>query len=89
MDIIHSKAKGKRFKAVFVDGRPSINFGSKGANTFIDSGDRDRRKAYIARHRLNENWNAVNAGSLSKFLLWGDSTSLSANKKSYERRFNL
>lgn len=89
MDIIPSRAKGKRFKAVFVDERPPINFGSKGGSTFIDHGDRDKRKAYISRHRVNENWNAVNAGSLSKFLLWGDSTSLSANKKMYENRFNL
>ena len=65
------------------------NFGSKNASTYIDNKDKKKRENYIKRHQVREDWDEVNPGSLSRFLLWGDSTSLKKNIKDYIKRFNL
>lgn len=67
----------------------TIHFGSKNSSTYLDHADKDKRRAYLARHEKNENWQEVNAGSLSKFLLWGKSTDLQTNLKEYFKRFNI
>ena len=52
--------------------------------------DKDQRMRYLTRHSKNENWrNPKSAGALSRFILWGDSTSIEANLTAYKRRFNL
>ena len=87
-----SSRKGKKYEIVFMkdNGRPlTIHFGSKNSKTYLDHADKNKRLAYIARHAPNENWQEVNAGSLSKFLLWGDSTDLQTNLNSYFKRFNI
>ena len=48
-----------------------------------------KRENYLARHRVNEDWTKVNAGSLSAFLLWGKSTDLETNLRAYLRRFKI
>jgi len=80
----------KRYTATFKDGK-IVHFGQRGGSTYIDHKDKDKRAAYIARHSKNgENWsNPKTAGALSRYLLWGDSTSLRSNIATYKRRFNL
>ena len=80
----------KRYTATFKDGK-IVHFGQRGGSTYIDHNDKDKRAAYIARHSKNgENWsNPKTAGALSRYLLWGDSTSLRTNIASFKRRFNL
>ena len=80
----------KRYTATFKDGK-IVHFGQRGGSTYIDHKDKEKRAAYIARHSKNgENWsNPKTAGALSRFLLWGDSTSLRTNIASFKRRFNL
>ena len=82
----------KRYTATFKDGK-IVHFGQKNPKygTYIDHSDKDKRAAYIARHSKNgENWsNPKTAGALSRYLLWGDSTSLRTNIASFKRRFNL
>jgi hypothetical protein len=80
----------KRYTATFKDGK-IVHFGQRGGSTYIDHKDKEKRAAYIARHSKNgENWSNPNtAGALSRFLLWGDSTSLRTNIASFKRRFNL
>ncbi len=57
-------------------------------STYIDHEDKNKRKNYIKRHKaLGENWNKINAGSLSRFILWGDSPNVEKNIKLYEKRF--
>lgn len=91
--IKNSTAKNKRLTAIFYDGDKKIkttNFGLKGGSTYIDHKDKKLRSRYIARHRVNEDWNAyMTAGSLAKHLLWGDSTSLKTNISKYKKRFGL
>ena len=80
----------KRYTATFKDGK-IVHFGQRGGSTYIDHKDKDKRAAYIARHSKNgEDWsNPKTAGALSRYLLWGDSTSLRTNIASFKRRFNL
>ena len=75
--------------ATFANGKV-VHFGAKGSKTYLDHGDKAKREAYLARHRDNENWtNPYSPGALSRWLLWGDSTSLEANHQAFMRRFNV
>jgi len=70
--------------------RKKVNFGSKTSTTFIDDKNEDRKKAYIARHQVREDFNKpMTAGSLSFHLLWGKTTSLRENIKLFRKRFKI
>ena len=86
MIIVKSTRKDKRLEAIFNDGS-SIHFGSKNGSTYIDHGDKKKRENYIKRHQVNEDWNTVNAGSLSRFILWGDSNDIGKNILDYKKKF--
>ena len=86
-----SSRKGKKYEIVFLkeNGRPlTIHFGSKTSKTYLDHADKNKRLAYIARHEKNEDWNSVNAGSLSRYILW-EGTDLETNFKAYFKRFGI
>ena len=69
--------------------RKKVNFGSRGSSTFLDHKDEKKRQAYVARHRVNENFNdPLTAGSLSRYILW-NKTTLSASIADFKKRFNL
>ena len=52
--------------------------------------DKERRQRYKNRHKVRENWNDYkSAGSLSLYILWGESTSLRENIRLFKKRFNL
>lgn len=82
-----STRKGKRFMATFANGK-IVHFGNLGSMTYIDHGDKDKRTNYLKRHAKNENWNDVNAGSLSRYLLW-DGKDLEVNRQSFMKRFPI
>jgi hypothetical protein len=84
-----SDRKGKRFKATYANGKV-VHFGAKGGKTYIDEGDKTKRENYLKRHKVNENWNnPYSAGSLSRWLLWGDFTSLEKNHKAFMKKYNV
>lgn len=88
-----SNQEGKKYKAVFYDeNRQKIkttHFGAVGYQNFTQHKDEDRKQAYLARHKNNENWNDYkSAGSLSRHLLW-NKPSLSASYNDYVKKFNL
>lgn len=84
-----STRKGKRFMAIFANGKV-IHFGLDGGKTYIDEGNKIKRQNYLARHEKRENWNdPYSAGALSRWLLWGESTSLEANRKAFLNKFKL
>ena len=87
MEIYESKRKDKRFMAI-IKGK-KYHFGLRNGSTYIDHKDKTKRENYIKRHIVRENWNLINSGSLSRYLLWGSSTSLEKNIKDYIKRFNL
>jgi hypothetical protein len=88
-----STNKDKKMMAIFYDGEKKIkttHFGATGYTDFIKSGgDEKKKKAYLDRHRTNENWNDyMSAGSLSRWILWNKKT-LSASIADYKIKFNL
>jgi len=83
-----STRKGKRFMAIFKNGT-IVHFGLKGGQTFIDHGDEVKKKNYIARHKVNEDFlNPYSASSLSRYILWGDSKSFDVNHQTYMKKFD-
>jgi hypothetical protein len=82
-----------KYKAVFErEGRrKTTKFGAKGMDDYTKTKDKEQRARYVERHgRGRENWSdPTSAGALSRYLLWGDSTSMIGNLQAYRRRFNL
>lgn len=89
MEIYDSDKRGKRLVALFFDGSTTY-FGLEGGITYIDIGDIEMKKNYLARHKVNEDWNdPKKASTLSRWILWGSSTDIHKNIASYKKRFNL
>ena len=81
-----SSRKDKKYVITFDD--KIIHFGSKNSNTFLDHKDEKKRLNYLKRHQGNEHWDSVNAGSLSRYLLW-DGDNIYDNVKNYLKRFGI
>jgi len=88
-----SDKAGKKLMATFTreNGRKkSVHFGSAGMDDYTITKDKAQRKRYLDRHRKNENWsNPESAGALSRWILWGNSTSRQENIRSFKSKFNL
>jgi hypothetical protein len=84
-----SNKPNKKLVIKFSEPNLTIHFGSKNSSTFLDHHDKLKRSNYLKRHRVNEDWNQVNAGSLSAYILWGDSTDMYANLINYLDKFNI
>ena len=77
----------KKYDA-FVEGK-KISFGASGYSDFTQHKDEERKKNYIARHRVNQNWNDLKtAGARSKNLLWNKPT-INESIKNMEHKFNI
>jgi NDP-sugar pyrophosphorylase family protein len=85
--ILQSSPKADKRYMVVINNR-TYHFGQKGGSTYIDHKDDAKRDAYIKRHRVNEDWTKVNAGSLSRYILW-ETTSLKKNISIYKKKFNV
>jgi len=85
----HSPNPSKKLVIKFSEPNLTIHFGSKHSSTYLDHHDKHKRENYLKRHSVNENWDEVNAGSLSAYLLWGKSTNLKTNLNSYLKKFNI
>ena len=89
MRLVRSPNPEKKWRAEFDDGTHT-DFGAAGMDDYTKTGDKDQRLRYLMRHRKNENWNnPKSAGALSRWILWGDSTSIATNLTAFKRRFNL
>ena len=87
--ITRSNKSDKRFTAEFPNKK--IHFGSKGGSTFIDHGNTQTKRAWEARHRVNEDWRDWDsAGALAKNILWNKNslraslTDLNSKQKQYK-----
>tara|TARA_R100001440_G_scaffold56854_1_gene76642 strand:+ start:3392 stop:3691 length:300 start_codon:yes stop_codon:yes gene_type:complete len=95
--VIKKSTKDKRLMAIFSEkGKKDkiVHFGQKNPKigTFIDTGRKDLRKAYIARHEVREKKfynDPQRPATLSRFILWGQSDSLKKNIELYKKKFNL
>jgi uncharacterized protein (DUF924 family) len=84
-----SNKPNKKLVIKFWEPTLTIHFGSKNSSTFLDYHDKLKRSNYLKRHKVNEDWNQVNAGSLSAYILWGDSSDMYANLINYLDKFNI
>lgn len=83
----------KKYMAIFTDDKgkkiKTTHFGAAGMSDFTIHKDPSRKERYIKRHKKNENWNKyMTAGSLSRYILWGETT-LQKSIDEYKKRFNL
>ena len=87
MRIVKSPLSIKKYRAIF--DYKHVDFGASGYDDYILSGNDVKKKAYIARHRVNENWNdPYSAGTLSRYILWNKKT-LKESIEDYKKRFNM
>ena len=88
-----SNKEGKKLMAVFTmsnERTRTTHFGQAGAPDYTKTRDKERRRLYLNRHRLRENWDApMTAGALSRHILWGPFTSKQKNISAFKRRFKL
>jgi len=93
LKVVKSHLATKKYDAIFTyeDGKTkTVPFGAAGYSDYTIHHDKDRRNRYILRHSRSENFNDfMSRGSLSMHLLWGSSTSLRENIKTFKKRFNL
>jgi hypothetical protein len=83
----------KKYMAIFYDSSKkkvkTTHFGAAGMSDYTKHKDPERKKRYLARHKARENWNNyMSAGSLSRYILWGEPT-FRASVNKYKGRFNL
>ncbi len=70
----------------------TVRFGSDNGSTFIDHEDSKIKKNWLARHSKIKGIdysNPLKPSTLSKDILWGDSTSLKKNIDSFKKKFDL
>jgi len=66
----------------------TTHFGAKGMDDYTLTGDKEQRERYRQRHRKDlATKDPTRAGFLSYYLLWGESTSLAENIKTFKQRF--
>ena len=92
VDIKRSTRNDKRYQAIFTDSNnntTTIHFGYDRGSTFIDHNNEDKKKAWIARHKIRGDFNNYkSASSLAKHILWNKPT-LTASINDYKKKFNL
>ncbi len=96
IELSKSNRKNKKWKVKVKN--KTIHFGAKGYGDFTiwnkEKGKvfaDKKKKAYIARHKVNENWNKSGidtAGFWSRWLIWNKPT-LKTSIKDIENRFNI
>ena len=84
-----SERPNKKYVIKFNEPNKTIHFGSKNSSTYLDHHDKVKRQNYLLRHSVNEDWESINAGSLSAIILWGKTTDLNKNLKYYLNKFNI
>jgi len=64
-----------------------VSFGAKGMDDYTKTHDKEQRARYLKRHSANEDWSKKDSpGALSRWILWGESTSLLRNIQNYKAK---
>ena len=83
-----STRKNKKYCATFSDGTKT-HFGDTRYQDYLMHGDPLRRERYWSRHALDQLLDPTSAGALAWFLLWGRSTDLQKNIRTYREHFDI
>ena len=92
LEIVKSHLPNKKFDAIFTENKfkKVIPFGATGYSDYTINKDPKRREAYIKRHSKTEHFNdPMTAGSLSRWILWGDTTNVKTNISNFKKSFKL
>ena len=92
MSVKKSDKVGKKYVAIFdIDGRKkNTYFGSAGMDDYTKTKDKEQRSRYRQRHKKDlDTKDPTRAGYLAYYLLWGESTSLRENIRTYKSRFGF
>lgn len=91
LEIRPSNRDNKRLKVVMLvdDKKKTIHFGAKERETYIDHGDKLRRKNYRARAESFGIENITKPNTWSYWLLWGRYTDIRRNYKAMRRMFKF
>jgi hypothetical protein len=93
VSITRSDRPGKKLKAVFKDektGRTkTTHFGASGMDDYTKTHDTEQRARYRKRHAKDLKGDPTRAGYLSYYILWGNSTSITANISAFKSRFGV
>jgi len=94
VEIKPSKAKNKKFTAIFSDDQgkkiKTLQFGAKGYDDYTLTKDKQQRDRYRARHKKNlAKTTYMSPAHLSYYILWGDSTNIKTNINKYKKMFKL
>lgn len=86
--LLKSPRKNKKWRVVLEDGE-TVDFGDDRYEDYTQHQDKDRREAYIKRHKANEDWSdKTTAGYWSRWLLW-EKPSLKEAKRYIRKKFNI
>ena len=92
LDVEPYNRKYLKFTAIFdIDGcTKKINFGNSRSKSYIENCDKFKRTKYHKRHTKDLISNdPMNAGILSYYLMWGESSNLDNNIKYFKKAFNI
>jgi Family of unknown function (DUF5754) len=69
----------------------AVPFGARGMSDYTKHKDKTRRARYIQRHSgMGEHWSRPDTpGALSRWILWGPSTSIKKNTATFKQKFNV
>ena len=82
----------KKYKAVFTkdDGKiKTVHFGASGYQDYLQSHDKNQRERYRKRHEKDLKGDPMRAGYLSYYILWGNSTNIQTNIRSFKSKYNF
>jgi hypothetical protein len=90
LSVVPSKKPEKKLDAKFEtdSGRTKVvSFGQKNADDYTKTHSKEQRARYLKRHSANEDWSKLDSpGALSRWILWGESTSLLRNIANYKSK---
>lgn len=78
----------KKWVARFSD-KTETHFGQAGSADYTIGASTKQRTAYRSRHAGDRLSDPKSPGALSYYILWGDSTDMDTNVKSYRKRFQV
>ena len=90
--ITSSDKSEKKFKAVFTkpDGKTkTVHFGASGYEDYTQHKNLERRRLYRQRHVKDLKGDPMRAGYLSYYILWGNSTDLQTNIRTFKKQFGF
>lgn len=88
MRLVPSKKAGKKWDALFADGKV-VSFGAAGYEDYTIHHDEERRERYRKRHLKDLKGDVRTPGYLAYYVLWGDSPSRQQNLLDYQKKFRV